>query len=70
MRTTPKFQVGERVRARSFTYSIRAGMEGTVLAVFLPTNMMYSVQFDDLPQLEVVREELLEQAVARVDLLI
>ena len=59
--TAPHFQVGDRVRAWGSTRHIRAGMVGTVHAVCLPTNQVYLIQFDDLPQLELAAERLLER---------
>jgi hypothetical protein len=56
-----RFQVGERVRARSSTWYIRAGMIGTIRSVFLPTKKVYLVQFDELPKPEIASEAQLEQ---------
>jgi hypothetical protein len=56
----PRFQVGDRVRASVTVFYIRAGMLGTVRYVFKIMKGAYLVQFDELPYLDIMAEEMLE----------
>lgn len=58
--TVVHFQVGDRVRVRLAAPHIQEGMVGTVQGVFPPTNTVYLVLFDDLPDVELATEAILE----------
>ena len=47
--TTPRFKVGDRVRARTTIRGVPAGTLGTIRRVVFSATDLYDVQFDDQP---------------------